>query len=160
MGWRPLRADDLPLLVELADTIHRDYPESPEALASRLRLFPDGCFLAEGGLGYCLSHPGTIGQPPELDSVLTALPARPDCLYLHDLALLPEARSQRLGEAIVALLEKVAHTRGLDHLALTAVSNSWGFWERQGFERRICPALASYGAAAVYMVKALSTARR
>jgi ribosomal protein S18 acetylase RimI-like enzyme len=168
MGWRPLLATDLALLVELADTIHRDHPESPEALASRLQVFPAGCFIAEGGngletedgLGYCLSHPGTMGQPPALDCVLTALPARPDCLYLHDLALLPEARSQRLGEAMVALLTDVARAHGLDHIALTAVSNSWGFWERQGFERRACPALAGYGAAAVYMVKALSTAPR
>lgn len=157
MGWRPLLATDLALLVELADAIHRDYPERPEALASRLNLFPAGCFIAEGGLGYCLSHPGITGQPPELDCVLTALPQRADCLHLHDLALLPEARGQRLGEAAVALLTDVARAHGLDRIALAAVSNSWGFWERQGFERRTCPALASYGAAAVYMVKALSS---
>lgn len=160
MGWRSLRHTDLPALAELADRIHPDHPESPEALASHLRLFPAGCFFAEGGLGYCLSHPGIVGAPPALDTILTALPERPDCLYLHDLALLPAARGQRLGEAMVARLAEVARAHDLDRIALTAVSKSWGFWEHQGFERRACAALAGYGPAAVYMVKVLGSAPR
>lgn len=157
MRWRSLRSDDLPLLVHLADRIHPDHPESPEALASHLRLFPAGCFFVEGGLGYCLSHPGTLGAPPPLGSVLAALPERPDCLYLHDLALVPEARGWRLGQAIVARLDKVARAHGLGHVALTAVGTSVGFWRKQGFERHSCPALDSYGPEATYMVKALGS---
>lgn len=153
-----MRATDLPALCAIADLVHPDHPESSEALASRLTRFPAGCFLAEGKpgmFGYCLSHPGQIGQPPPLDSVLTELPAGADCLYLHDLALIPAARGRGLGEAMVEMLATVARAHGLDRIALTAVSGSWGFWERQGFHRTACPALASYGHAAVYMVKPL-----
>lgn len=157
-AWRTLRATDLPVLCALADQIHPDHPESPEALASRLHRFPAGCFLAEGegdSLGYCLSHPGVVGQPPPLDKVLTELPAGADCLYLHDLALVTAARGMGLGEAMVAMLADLARAHRLDRIALTAVSRSWGFWERQGFHRYACPALASYGEAAVYMVRVL-----
>ena len=157
-AWRAMRSTDLPVLCELADLIHPDHPESPEALASRLYRFPAGCFLAEGkegSVGYCLSHPGIIGQPPSLDTVLTELPSGADCLYLHDLALVGDVRGLGLGEAMVAMLAGVARAHGFAHIALTAVSRSWGFWERQGFHRVACPALASYGEAAVYMVRAL-----
>lgn len=157
-AWRPLTDADLPNLCAIADRVHPDHPESPEALASHLRVFPAGCFLADGpdgALGYCLSHPGRVGRPPALDTVLTGI-ADADCLYLHDIALLPEARGLGLGEAMVGRLAKVARAHGFDRMALTAVSQSWGFWERQGFHRHACPALASYGAAAVYMVRALS----
>lgn len=151
-----MRSTDLPALCAIADLVHPDHPESPEALASRLTRFPAGCFLAEGTpgiFGYCLSHPGHVGRPPPLDSVLSELPADADCLYLHDLALVPAARGRGLGEAMVGMLAAVARAHGFDRIALTAVNRSWGFWERQGFCRIACPALASYGEAAVYMVK-------
>lgn len=151
-----MRATDLPVLCEIAGLVHPDHPESPEALASRLHRFPAGCFLAEGKagiFGYCLSHPGLVGQPPPLDMVLAELPAVADCLYLHDLALVPAARGLGLGDTMVAMLVALARTHGFHRIALTAVSRSGGFWERHGFRRHACPALASYGEAAVYMVR-------
>ena len=105
-------------------------------------------------LGYCIAHPGTLGEPPPLDTLMAALPARPNCLYLHDLALLPEARGCRLGAALVARLEALARTHGFDRIALTAVNQSDGFWEGLGFAPLDCAALESYGAA-TYRVKEL-----
>ena len=63
-------------------------------------------------LGYAVSHPGRLGRPPALDSRLGELPSDADCLYLHDVALLPEARGLGLGESLVDLLRALAIRSG------------------------------------------------
>jgi GNAT superfamily N-acetyltransferase len=156
--WRQMMNADLPTVEAIADVVHPDYPEAPEVFANRLALFPQGCFMAvEDGkaLGYCIAHPGKLGVPPPLDTLMKALPADADCLYLHDLALLPESRGRRLGAALVARLEQVARATGFTRIALTAVNNSDGFWESVGFQPVPCDALASYGEA-TYRVKVLA----
>lgn len=162
MGWRRMAAGDLPAVGRIADAVHPRYPESPAVPAERLALFPAGCLLAEGeggrALGYCVSHPGTLGRPPALDSLLGALPAAPDCLYLHDLALLPEARGLGLGAAAADLLAGVAAARGLGRIALVAVNGSAPWWRRLGFEPHpgddaLAAKLATYDADAAYLVR-------
>ncbi|MBX9635557.1 MAG: GNAT family N-acetyltransferase [Magnetospirillum sp.] len=148
---------DLASVETIAARVHVDYPEDAEVFANRLSLFPAGCFMAiEDGqpLGYCIAHLGRLGDPPPLDSLMRHLPEPADCLYLHDLALLPAARGRRLGAALVARLEQVARSHGMTRIALIAVSNSDGFWQSLGFEATPCAKLASYGQA-TYRVKAV-----
>lgn len=155
--WRPMRGEDLGAVVAVADVVHVNYPEDPAVFANRLNLFAPGCLMAEEDgrvLGYCIAHPGVVGDPPPLDSVLETLPANADCLYIHDVALLPKARGRHLGVALARLLEDVAREHGFAAMALTAVNNSDGFWGALGYGPRPCAKLASYGAA-TYRVKAL-----
>ncbi len=155
--WRPMIVADLARVNQIADIVHVNYPEDPAVFANRLALFPDGCLMAGDGalvLGYCIAHPGVIGLPPALDCVLDSLPAQADCLYIHDVALLPEARGRKLGVALAGLMEKVARAHGFDRIGLTAVNNSDGFWGALGYEPQPCDKLASYGAA-TYRVKRL-----
>lgn len=152
-----MRASDLADVVAVADVVHLAYPEDPAVFANRLELFAPGCLIAEengGILGYCIAHPGTVGEPPPLDTVLPALPAAADCLYIHDVALLPAARGRQLGVALARRLEDVARAHGFTRMALTAVNNSDGFWGALGYQPQPCAKLASYGAA-TYRVKAL-----
>ncbi len=154
-----MNAGDLPDVERISAIVHPRYPERETVPAERLRLFPAGCLIATHGgaaIGYAIAHPGLIGHPPALDTLLGALPAEADCLYIHDVALLSEARGLRLGAAAAAYLAGVARQHGLRHLTLTAVNNSAGFWSRQGFSAlRIDKSLASYGDDAAYMVRAL-----
>lgn len=155
--WRPMQPADLDAVNNVADLVHVDYPEDPTVFANRLALFPAGCLMAEEDgaiLGYCVAHPGMVGDPPPLDTVLAALPAAPDCLYIHDVALLPQARGRHLGIALARRLDDVARAHGFDRLALTAVNNSDGFWAALGFVAVPCAKLASYGSA-TYRVKSL-----
>lgn len=156
--WRQMLAGDLAAVSAIAESVHVDYPEAPALFANRLALFAAGCFMAvEDGqpVGYCISHPGRLGAPPPLNTMMTGLPVAADCLYLHDLALLPQARGRRLGAALVARLEGVARAHGFDRIALTAVSNSDAFWSGLGFAQCACDALDSYGAA-TYRVKPIA----
>lgn len=155
--WRPMLPADLAHVVAIAEVVHVNYPEDPAVFANRLELFAPGCLMAEEDgqmLGYCIAHPGTVGDPPPLDTVLAALPAGADCLYIHDVALLPAARGRHLGVALARLLEDVARAHAFDRMALTAVNNSDGFWGALGYQPRPCAKLASYGEA-TYRVKHL-----
>ena len=70
--------------------VHVGLGERPEVFAEKLRLYPQGCLalaLGERVAGYVFSHPWRIGDAPPLDAFLGALPASPDCLYLHDIAI-------------------------------------------------------------------------
>jgi GNAT superfamily N-acetyltransferase len=131
--WRAMNSADLVRVAAIADIVHVDHPERPEVFANRLALFPAGCLMAADGIGYCLAHPGRLGRAPALDTVLDRLPVDADCLYLHDLALLPLGRGHGLGRAAVAELVRVARAAGLPRVALTAVGDSPAFWRAQGF---------------------------
>ncbi|WP_449221567.1 GNAT family N-acetyltransferase [Tistrella mobilis] len=162
-GWRPLTAADLDRLNEIANAVHLDFPEREEVPAERLRLFPGGCFAAvvDGQMvGYAVTHPWIDGRPPALDSLLGALPDDADCLYVHDVALLPEARGRGLARRLVAMLEELARHHRLPRLALTAVGGSAPGWAAMGFTAcEVDPAsplaakLASYETDARYMTR-------
>ncbi|MDF1586785.1 GNAT family N-acetyltransferase [Marinimicrococcus flavescens] len=162
--WRAMRTEDLAAVEQIALIVHPDYPEDIAIPRERLALFPQGCRVArdEAGaiIGYAVAHPGLLGAPPPLDSLLGALPAAPDCLYLHDVALLPAARGAGLGAALVAELHEVAAGHRLPLLALVAVGNAAPYWQRQGFALRhpepaLAAKLASYGDGAAYMTAAV-----
>ncbi|HLN26063.1 MAG TPA: GNAT family N-acetyltransferase [Patescibacteria group bacterium] len=154
-AWRALAPGDLAAVARIAAQVHPNYPERPEIFAERLALFPAGCFLlvdAQGqACGYALSHPGTLGAPPPLDSLLGALPAAADCLYLHDIALLPAARGAGAPAALLTLLRPLARSLALPRLALVAVNGSADYWRGHGFAE-VDAGVGSYGEGCVYLV--------
>ena len=152
---------DLSAVQALADAAHPDLPERPEILRDKLGHFPEGCrVLAAPGAaaaGYGFAHPWTLHAVPKLDAPLGALPARPDCLYLHDVVVAPAARGQDAAGAYVALMAALARDRGLPALALVSVRETWPLWQRHGFRVADRPemdaVLGDYGPAARYMVR-------
>jgi len=154
---------DLPAVAHMAALVHPAHPEDPAIAAERLALDPAGCFMLDGEaepLAYLISHRWIDADPPALDTHLRALPPHPDVWYIHDIALLPEARGLGAARAIIAELETLARTHGLHRLALTAVNTSAPFWHRHGFTDAMTPALAerlaSYGPDARYMTHDLA----
>ena len=156
-AWRPMRAGDLLDVDRIGAIVHPGHPEREAVPAERLRLFPAGCLIAQPGdtvIGYAIAHPGIVGRPPALDTLLGTLPDGADCLYIHDVALLPDARGQQLGAAVVGILAAIANDNGFARLALKAVNKSADFWSRRGFAATsIGKSLASYGDDAIYMVR-------
>lgn len=157
-----MTATDLPAVLAVAAVVHPGYPEDEAVFAERLRLFPQGCLVLDGPggpIGYVVAHPWRCAAPPALNSLLGALPSRAGCVYIHDLALVPQARGSGAGGMVVARLSEIAALADLPHLALVAIDGSSGFWRRQGFREVHAPALAeklaSYDDAARYMERAL-----
>ncbi len=160
--WRPMLAADMSEVIAIAEIVHPDYPEDDAVLAERLMLYAPGCFvLSQGGqiAGYLLSHPWIYGNLPKLNTLLQALPQDADTYYLHDIALLPDAQGQGAASAITTRLAIHAGAAGFAHISLCAVNGSARFWQAQGFARAEVPGvdthLASYGADAVFMARAL-----
>jgi ribosomal protein S18 acetylase RimI-like enzyme len=154
---------DLPDVERIGARVHPDHPEEPAVFAERLGLFPAGCLVLAGPaglLGYTIAHPWRFGQPPSLDTLLGALPERPDTFYIHDIALLPETRRSGAGRAAVGLLTAQAAALGLPTVSLVAIGGSHGFWQGQGFcthrEAGLDAKLATYGPAARFMVRPLA----
>jgi len=156
-----MTAADLPAVGAIAAHVHVAYPEDDAVFAERLALHPAGCFVFEGGdgvAGYLISHPWRHGAPPPLNSRLGSLPAPATTYYLHDIALLPEARRGGAASAILETLARHAATQA-DNISLVAVAGTVQFWQRQGFAVVADPALAaklrSYDADACYMQRKL-----
>ena len=141
---------DLPRAEEIAERVHPDLPEDPEVFTERLQLFPQGCLilaLAGCARGYAIGHPWVERGLPKLNALLGQLPARPDTFFVHDLALLPDARHHGHAAEAVRRFVQCAEALGLPSLSLVAVGASSGFWRRQGFVSvvRAGDELASYG---------------
>jgi GNAT superfamily N-acetyltransferase len=160
--WRPMTAADLPAVCAIADRVHVAYPEDAAVFVERLQLYPDGCATLECDgkpLAYAVTHPWRYAEPPALNVMLGALPEPPTTYYIHDIAMLPEARGTGAGSAIVNAVVAQAQAAGVPNLSLVAVNKSVAFWSRFGFEVTDEPALAakllSYDADARFMVRKL-----
>ena len=157
---RVMQPDDLPAVLEVQRQAHRPgLHESAATLDSRRRLAPGFCWVAEqaGRIGgYLFAHPWA-GMPPALDRPLAELPARPEHLLLHDLALSPAARGQGLAQALCARIAQAAGEAGLATLRLVALADAVAYWSRLGFTPLALPAekLAAYGPGARWMQRAL-----
>ena len=159
--WRGMKPADLSAVNAIAAVVHAAYPEDAAVFAERLALHPGGCFVldtAHGLGGYLISHPWHLKQPPALNALLGSVPLPASTYYLHDIALLPEARGG--GAASAVIRELVRHAAGMaDNITLVALSGTVQFWQRQGFARLADPALdaklKSYDAEACYMQRRL-----
>jgi len=162
--WKEMKPQDMAAVSRLAALCHPDLPEDSAVLAEKQKLAPQYCFALaqlsgeEELLGYMLAHPWRRGDIPPLNRRLGGIPQNADIIYLHDLALDPAARGQRLAEAAVIKLCAIAVRAGFAEINLAAVHCSAPFWQKQGFmpqkinDKNL---LRTYGADAVFMAKSL-----
>lgn len=162
---RGLREADLPALMALqAQAYGAGYVEPAAAMAQRLAITPDtvwGLFDGADRLrAYLLAYRSQAGCVAALHQPF-APAAQPGALYLHDLAVHPDAAGRGLGPRLLAPALALARAEGLAGLGLVAVQGSQGFWRRQGFApRALAPRqraqLAGYGAQAEYLWRGLA----
>ena len=155
-SWLPLEATDLPGLGLVEAVVHPGLPERREVMAEKLAFYPEGCRKLVVGnrmVGYAIAHPWRSKHPPALDHLLGALPETPDCLHMHDVALLPEARGLGASRAYVEHLRVLAGAAGIRRLACVSVYGTVPLWAARGFRpvAAVDGNLASYPAGAVYM---------
>jgi GNAT superfamily N-acetyltransferase len=160
--WRPASTLDLDAIQHIADRIHPDLSERPEIFTEKLALFAEGCFILAHDaaiFGYAFAHPWRLKQVPPLDTLLHALPPAPECLFVHDVAVLPEARGHGAAAMLIAILTRIAKKHDLPRLALVSVYGSDVLWSGQGFkparDKALHAALAPYGESARYMIRRL-----
>lgn len=163
LTWRAMTGDDLDAVAEIAAISFPDHFEGRDCFRNRLALNPSGCFVLADAAGeprgYLLAWPWRADSAPALNTLIEAIPTDASVLYLHDLALHPDARGGGWTRSIVERLADQARAAGWPALALVAVNGAAPFWERRGFAVIESPAitarLASYGRDARYMVRDL-----
>lgn len=158
MIWQPLETIDIPSVLTIAAQAHPGLFERPEIFQEKLALFPHGCkkLLINNKLaGYGFAHPWRLYSIPQLDTFLEKIPTHPDCLYIHDVAILPHARGNNAASLLVTQFKTLAAQFGFSALSLVSVYMTTGFWQRFGFEiitvEAIEEQLKSYGNDASFM---------
>ena len=163
LSWRAMTAADLDAVAAIAVLGFPDHFEGRDCFANRLALNPAGCFVLADGQGeprgYLVAYPWRADAAPTLNTLIEAIPDDATVMYLHDLALHPDARGGGHTGVVVEQLAAAAKAAGWPAVALVAVNDATAFWARHGFTVRQTPEmaakLASYGADARYMVRPL-----
>lgn len=161
----PLVPADLPELLRIQAACYgAGYLEGADRFAARLAVAPHSCWLARGADGfaraYLVACPTLRGAITPLNAVFEPA-AQPDTLYLHDLAVHPDAAGLGLGPRLVHTALAWAAEHHLSHSALVAVQGSLPFWGRLGYAAAppapgAARALASYGPGALYLARDLA----
>lgn len=166
LSIRPIVADDLRGILTVQQACYGDgFLESGDALASRWARSPAMCLVALGGaevVGYLLSHAWHAWEPPKLHMPLPTADAADVLWFVHDMAIAPAGRGQRLGEHLYATACAAAQAQGLRQSRLVAVQGANVFWHRLGYRRVAVEAepfatlRAIYGADAQLMERTLA----
>ena len=163
--WIKMTEDHLDLAKVISDQIWVNYQENDEVFAEKLQLFPQGCWVAmldNEMVGYTMAFPALLKFPPSLNEFLGGIVDNPDCLYWHDIGILPKARGYGLGKMAMDTIINTARDCGLGILAGISVNNSSEYWKSLGSVPYVMDGvedkIKSYGADAVYMIKRVGPA--
>lgn len=157
---RMMAAGDIPAVLEIQAVCYTEVtPESKASLHAKLSASQSTCLIASldgDTVGYLISLPWEFSNPPMLNAETCRLPSSPDCLYLHDLAVIPSARKFGTGRALVDVFLTRLGQLNLGRASLIAVQNSAAYWRRYGFRavpmsEPLKAKLSTYGEGVVYM---------
>jgi len=130
-------------------------PEEINVLKSKWKVSPKTCFvfqtIDEEIVGYLLAHSWNSNVPPKL---FEELPNKTtgDILYLHDLAVINNARGMGVGKQLSNKLIETAKLQKFKRVLLVAVQESERYWFHLGFrEIHNVPICVSYGSDAKLM---------
>jgi GNAT superfamily N-acetyltransferase len=160
---RPFGQGDLPSALALQALIYpNNLKEAEPAFASHLNPRPSYCLtgVVAGKLaGYLLAHGWRRDAPPAIGMVVSA-GAWHDVLYIHDLAVAPNARGTGLGRALAKRAIILASRDGIRKAELVAVEGADRFWASIGFRAShasssIAEKVDAYGPMAKWMCRAI-----
>lgn len=160
---RPMSPSDLDAVMGIQAACHQpNYHEPREAFANKLAMAPDCAWVAEHHAQVCAylwCLPIDEDHLPMLHASNWQAPQRPRWLYLHDLAVTPEARGTGAGQRLIAQAAALAQRLTLEGLALVAVGDSLAYWQRRGFHAMaakhpsLARSLSSFGSNAQFMIR-------
>lgn len=138
--------------------------EDEATIRARLNTSPDSAWVAEDDDGLCaylVTYRSMVGKVTPLGGHFD-LPPKPECLYLHDLAISDRSKGSGMGSALVRFALAQALKEGLRYSSLVSVQGSSEFWKRLGYDAFTeldatqMSNLQSYVGPSWYMVKKLT----
>lgn len=160
MYVRAMRVEDMEAVLEVQLRCYDAAKlESSQSFLAKLNASPTTCFIAcvaDAPVAYLVAVPTEAGNPPPLNGMTYLVPRAANALYLHDLAVHPEARGSGVSSALVEAYFHVLKESKAQFGCLTAVNESCTYWERYGFRSATLAEvrsghMASYGEGARYM---------
>ena len=137
MRLRPLNPNDIAAVLEVQRKCYStELIEAGETFEKKMAFYPEGCLGIEedGELGaYVFCHPWIASQIVPLDFDMKAMPDHCDCLYIHDISVVPAWRGRKVAAELLASVFALARRNQLGKLSLVAVQSSEPFWAKQGF---------------------------
>ena len=156
LRYRRLRVSDVPAIDRVQALVYDEgFYESPEAFQSKLELpqnFSVGAWRDGDLIGYLIAFPWHSAVTVPLNS--TVSPASDaNCVYFHDLAVIPNARGHGVGGDLINHVLDAARS-DFPLAVLVAIEGAAPLWSTYGFEPTGV-ADPSYGAGAVKMHRTL-----
>lgn len=119
-----------------AQAFPEDLRESPEVFEDRMARYGQYfrvAFMGDRMVGYMISFPWKLGDAPVNNEKFPAELPEADCFYIHDIAILPDARGAGISRALLQDAYETAHALGYDAVSLVAVGQSGSFWDKAGY---------------------------
>ena len=119
-----------------AEAFSEDLRETPAVFADRLARFGQHfrVGVVDGQVAaYLICFPWKMGETPVNNQKFPASLPEPDCFYIHDIAIVPEARGIGLARALLEDAYRQADALGFDAVSLVAVGQSGSYWDKVGF---------------------------
>ena len=136
VALRIMRESDLAAVLTMQSAC---YPaaliEGAATIRQRLHASPDTAWIAsiaDEAAAYLFGYRSRLGSITPLGGVFSPADA-PDCLYLHDLAVAPAWRRYGIADQLITAARAFASRQSLPFIALVALENARGFWERHAF---------------------------
>ncbi|QZA79634.1 GNAT family N-acetyltransferase [Deefgea piscis] len=156
---RLMHPDDFTAILALqSDCYPTALIESAHALQQKQQLAPHSSWvitLNEQVSGYLFCHPWLGEKPPALNCQLKQLPETTDRFYIHDLAISPRARGNKLAEQLIHHAIEWAIHANFSQIMLVAVLGADHFWRKHQFSPLATSLPAAYGENAVCMLRQL-----
>lgn len=161
----PMLPSDLEAVLDVQKACYHEIePESEQSIRAKLLASPHTCFTAYHAAsgtkntlaGYMLAFPVVRQELPPLNACECQMPDEPDCLYLHDMAVLPPYRSEGVGAQLFQAFKNIFDAHAFEYAALIAIQDSVPYWQKRGFmpvqtSLALQNKLLSYGGQARYM---------
>ena len=136
VALRVMRESDLDAVLAIQSAC---YPaalnEDAATIRQRLHASPDTAWIAsvaDEAAAYLFGYRSHLGLVTPLGGIFSPADA-PNCLYLHDLAVAPTWRSHGIANQLITAARAFASRQSLPFIALVALENARGFWERHAF---------------------------
>ncbi|QKJ67431.1 GNAT family N-acetyltransferase [Deefgea piscis] len=156
---RLMHPDDFNAILALqSDCYPTEFIETAQTLQQKQQLAPHSSWvitLNEQISGYLFCHPWFGEKLPALNSPLNHLPETTDRFYIHDLAISPGARGNKLAEQLIQHAITWAIHANFSQVMLVAVLGADHFWRKHQFKPLPTPLPAAYGEDAICMLRQL-----
>jgi ribosomal protein S18 acetylase RimI-like enzyme len=133
---RSMNEEDLESIVQIQAEAYSGYfLESSDVIATRFATNPPTSWIAEVDgkpAAYLVSYFSLLGKINPLNKNFVMVD-QPDCLYIHDLAILPSAQGMGIARYLLNVAQKLALDNSCKNIALLSVQNTRLFWGRLGF---------------------------